>query len=76
MVGASPALAALIHHWRASDTLSIEATRSKFVPLGADADTMDGLNIHGAIIDELHAHRDRAPWWMCWTRRRGPDGSR
>ena len=30
------------------------------MPLGADADTMDGLNIHGALIDELHAHRTSA----------------
>jgi phage terminase large subunit-like protein len=60
MVGASPALTAMIRHWRASDTLVMEGTASKFVPLGADADTMDGLNIHGAIIDELHAHRTSA----------------
>lgn len=35
---------------------------SKFEPLGADADSMDGLNIHGRIIDELHAHKTRAMW--------------
>lgn len=35
---------------------------SKFEPLGADADSMDGLNIHGDIIDELHAHKTRAMW--------------
>lgn len=35
------------------------STHSKFEPLGADADSMDGLNIHGAIVDELHAHQDR-----------------
>lgn len=40
--------------------LSSEATASKFEPLGADADTLDGLNIHGAIVDELHAHPSRA----------------
>ncbi len=37
-----------------------ERTRSKFEPLGADADSMDGLNIHGAGVDELHAHKTRA----------------
>lgn len=36
-----------------------EDTASKFVPLGADADTLDGLNVHGAIVDELHKHRNR-----------------
>jgi len=42
--------------------LSWEETFSKFEPLGADKDTMDGLNIHGALIDELHAHKDRGVW--------------
>lgn len=60
MVKASPALTRMIRHFRASDNLSIEATASKFMPLGADADSMDGLNIHCALIDELHAHKTRA----------------
>ena len=59
MVHSSPALSKMVHHWRASDTLSVETTASKYQPLGADADNMDGLNIHGAIIDELHAHKTR-----------------
>lgn len=42
--------------------LHMERTNSKFEPLGADADSMDGLNMHGAIIDELHAHKTRAVW--------------
>ena len=39
--------------------LHSETTNSKFEPLGADEDSMDGLNIHGVIIDELHAHKNR-----------------
>jgi phage terminase large subunit-like protein len=39
--------------------LHIEAAAQKFEPLGADADNMDGLNVHCAIIDELHAHKTR-----------------
>ena len=39
--------------------LHSERTGSKFEPLGADADSMDGLNIHAAIVDELHAHPNR-----------------
>jgi phage terminase large subunit-like protein len=35
-------------------------TASKLEPLGADADSMDGLRVHGAIVDEPHAHRTRA----------------
>jgi len=40
---------------------------SKYEPLGADGDTMDGLNIHGAIVDELHAHKTRAVWDVITT---------
>jgi phage terminase large subunit-like protein len=36
------------------------STSSKFQPLGADADTLDGLRTHGAVIDELHAHKTRS----------------
>jgi len=60
MVKASPALSRMIREWRASSVLSIEATASRFKPLGADADTLDGLNVHGALVDELHAHRTSA----------------
>jgi phage terminase large subunit-like protein len=35
---------------------------SKFEPLGADADSLDGLNIHCAIVDELHAHKTDEVW--------------
>ncbi|MBN2024070.1 MAG: terminase large subunit [Pirellulales bacterium] len=44
------------------DNLSIEATDSKYAPLASDSDTLDGLNVHGAIGDELHAHPDRGLW--------------
>lgn len=33
--------------------------RSKFQPLGKNSDTMDGLNAHCVIIDELHGIKDR-----------------
>ena len=36
------------------------STGSKLQPLGADADTTDGLNVSAAIVDELHAHKSRA----------------
>lgn len=41
------------------DNLSLEDTSSKYEPLGGDSDSMDGLNVHGAIVDELHAHKNR-----------------
>lgn len=37
-------------------------TASKYEPVGRDADTMDGLNVHCAIVDELHAHRTSEVW--------------
>lgn len=36
-----------------------ERLGSKFEPLGADSETLDGLNAHGLILDEMHAHKDR-----------------
>lgn len=60
MVKASPALKSRIKIFK--NNLNVEATASKFEPLGADSKTYDGLNVHGAIIDELHAHPDRGMW--------------
>jgi phage terminase large subunit-like protein len=54
----SPTLASHVRKFVGS--LVAETTGSKMVPLGADADTLDGLNPHVVIIDELHAHRTRA----------------
>jgi phage terminase large subunit-like protein len=34
-----------------------DASASKFLPLGADADTLDGLRPHIVIADEVHAHK-------------------
>ena len=39
--------------------ITVAQTASKFSPLAAEASTQDGLNVHCAIIDELHAHRKR-----------------
>lgn len=36
-----------------------DATASKLEPLSADHNSMDGLNPHLVIVDELHAHKDR-----------------
>lgn len=42
-----------------SCSISVSATGGKYEPLGRDADSMDGLNVHCALIDELHAHKTR-----------------
>ncbi|UZS00257.1 terminase large subunit [Chondrinema litorale] len=40
-----------------TNNISLPEFNSKIEPLGADADTMDGLSVHGAAIDEVHAHK-------------------
>ena len=40
-------------------SITVAATSSKFTPLAAEASTQDGLNVHCAVIDELHAHKKR-----------------
>lgn len=40
--------------------INILKTASKFEALSAEGSTLDGLNTHFAIIDELHAHKTRA----------------
>ena len=39
-------------------TISDVSSRSFFRALGADHNTLDGLNVHFGLVDELHAHRD------------------
>lgn len=41
-------------------SLSVPDTASKFMPLSADANSLDGLNVSFAVIDELHAHKTPA----------------
>jgi phage terminase large subunit-like protein len=57
---ASPSLKKRILSFK--DNMNVPATNSKFEPLGSDEDTLDGLNPHGALVDELHAHKDRGLW--------------
>jgi len=44
------------------NNLSDFQTFSKFEPLSSDYDTLDGKNVHIALIDELHAHPDSGIW--------------
>jgi phage terminase large subunit-like protein len=43
-------------------TLEIPELASTLGPLAGDAGTLDGLNVHCATVDELHAHRTRDMW--------------
>lgn len=60
MLKASPELRRFVRGLQSS--LVVSKNASFFQPLGADSSTLDGLNPHGNIIDELHAHRDRGVW--------------
>ncbi len=57
MVKQSPDLRAVIKKRR--NDMYFPATSSIFEALASDSNTMDGLNTHLGIIDELHAIRDR-----------------
>jgi phage terminase large subunit-like protein len=60
MVKQSPELRRFVRPLKKN--LSCGRMASKFEPLGADSDTLDGLNPHGNVVDELHAHKNRALW--------------
>jgi len=62
MVQKSPALRQRINVLPGKGNMHVPETASKFEPLGADLDGLDGLNIHCAIVDELHAHPTREVW--------------
>jgi phage terminase large subunit-like protein len=57
MVVQSPELARYIRK-RKSD-LYFAMSMAKFQPLGKNSDTLDGLNAHCVIMDELHSVKDR-----------------
>jgi phage terminase large subunit-like protein len=52
---ASPGLSKRIESWR--NNMCVPETNSKMEPLGADSDTLDGLNVSCGIGDEIHAHK-------------------
>ncbi len=62
MVQGSPSLRKVVSVYRSSNNLNVPGSASKFEPLGRDSNSLDGLNIHGSIVDELHAHRTRDVW--------------
>ena len=65
MVKQSPALKRFLRTFR--NNIHCPRLGSKFEPLGADSDTLDGLNPHGNIVDETHAHKDRGLWDVLQT---------
>ncbi len=65
MVRRSPQLRKLVGVYR--DNLHHVDSGSKFEPLSADYNTLDGLNIHGTIADELHAWPGTELWGVLKT---------
>ena len=58
MVLRSPNLLKKVHVL--TRVLAVDSTLSSFVPLSSDERTLDGLNPHIIVIDELHRHKSRA----------------
>lgn len=65
MVNRSPQLKQKIKSYR--NNLHEISSGSKFEPLASDTDSLDGLNAHGIIADELHAWRGNALWGVLKT---------
>jgi phage terminase large subunit-like protein len=42
--------------------IAVPETASKYEALSAEHSNLDGLNLHAALIDELHAHPTRGLW--------------
>jgi phage terminase large subunit-like protein len=42
--------------------ITCSSTASSYKPLNAEGSTLDGLNVHGGCVDEVHAHKTRAVW--------------
>ena len=53
----SPEIRAIVNKRRTD--MYMPSTFSSFEPLSSDSNTLDGLNSHLVVIDELHAIRDR-----------------
>lgn len=58
MVATSPEFSKQVRRYKTN--LSIDKTGSKFEPLSSDEKTLDGLNPHCVLIDEIHKHKSRA----------------
>jgi phage terminase large subunit-like protein len=57
MVDRSPVLSK--HFKKFRNTITYPKSDGVFSVVSADANVQDGLNVHGAIVDELHRHKSR-----------------
>jgi len=58
MVHRQPALKKRVRPYRSLKSLETFDQTGQFRSLSHEADTKHGLNIHGCVVDELHAHPD------------------
>lgn len=62
MARKSPGLREALGVTVGAHNIHVLQTASKFEALSAEGSTLDGLNIHFASVDELHAHKSRSVW--------------
>lgn len=60
MIEQSPKLSRMIRKY--ADRVVGLTNRGRLQALSKDSKSMDGLNVHFGLIDELHAHPDSATW--------------
>jgi len=65
MVAKSPSISKVLKRGR--DNLHSLQSNSKFEPLAYEEDSLDGLNPHGVIADEVHAWKNRLLWDVLFT---------
>jgi phage terminase large subunit-like protein len=65
MVKASDALSQRLELFKSA--IAFPAANGTLQPLGRESGSLDGLNVHGAIADELHAWRDELLWDVIQT---------
>jgi phage terminase large subunit-like protein len=58
----SPDVAAELGITVGEHAIFVRDTASTYKALNAEASTQDGLNVHCAVVDELHAHKSRDLW--------------
>jgi len=59
MIYQEPALQSRCKTYETSKTIVVESTMSRYKAISREAGTKYGLNVHCAVIDELHAQPDR-----------------
>lgn len=63
MADRSPALRQALGVETSAHSVFVKSAASSLKALSRDQQgNLDGLNVHGAIIDELHGHKDRGVW--------------